>query len=383
MIIGIDARVLMEGSGGVFRYTKNLFANLIPLARHHQIKLFVNRFQGNNKKILTPFLRYPNVKLYSYRFPNKLLNSSFNFANWPKIDLLLDGCDVLFFPSMLYGSWSKKTKTILTMHDISFEIYPEFFTNRQRLWHNLMNPAELGQKVNKIISVSESTKSDLINNYKLPTDKIQRVYSGLEKFFRPIVDKEILTQIRKKYNLPDKKFILQVGTIEPRKNALATLGAWTIWQKQFPKEAIDYDLLFVGHQGWKSKKFYQHVEASEFKKRIHILTEVPTIDQNSIYNLASIFIYPSFYEGFGFPPLEAMAAGIPVIASATSSLGEVVGDAGLLIDPYRIDDIVEAIRALVNDQNLAKILRAKGLARTVEFDWEKTAKETLNVLESV
>lgn len=383
MIIGIDARVLMEGNGGVFRYTKNLITNLIPLARHHEIKLFVNRFQGNNKKNLALLLNYPNVKIYSYRFPNKLLNFSFNFASWPKIDLLLEGCDVLFFPSMLYGAWSKSVKTVLTMHDISFEIYPNFFTTRQRLWHNLMNPSKLGHKVDKIISVSESTKNDLINKYKLPATKIHRIYSGLEKTFRPIVDKEVLAQIRKKYNLPDKKFILQVGTIEPRKNALATLSAWTIWQKQFPKEAAEYDLLFIGHHGWKSKKFYQYLEISEFKKRIHVLSDIPTADQNSLYNLASIFIYPSFYEGFGFPPLEAMAAGIPVIASATSSLGEVVGDAGLLIDPYRIDDIVEAIRALVNDQNLAKILRAKGLARTVEFDWEKTAKETLNILESV
>ena len=383
MIIGIDARVLVEGSGGVFRYAKNLLENLIPLAPKHQFKLFVNCYHKNPSPILDKLKTYPNVKIYSYRFPNKFLNASFRFKAWPQIDKLIDGADVLFFPSMMYGAWSDKVKTVLTMHDLSYVIYPEYFTLRQQLWHKLMKPRQLCHKVNKIIAVSESTRQDLLAHYKLKEDKVSRIHHGLENSFRPIQDRQAVDVIRQKYNLPAGKYLLQVGTIEPRKNTLATLAAFNLWQKKWPTEARDYHLLFAGHNGWKADDFYEKFNKSDFKNKIHVITEVPNADLPGIYNLANIFLYPSFYEGFGLPPLEAMAAGVPVIAGNNSSLGEIINDAGLLVDPYRIDDLVVAIRAIVNEKDLAKLLRAKGLARSVEFSWEKAARETLNVLENV
>lgn len=383
MIIGIDGRVLVEGSGGVFRYAKNLLANLIPLAGQHQIKLFINRYQRPGAAVPDNLKTYPNVKVYSYRFPNKFLNASFKFKAWPKIDALLGGVDVLFFPTMLYGAWSDKTKTVLTMHDLSFKIYPEHFTLRQQLWHKLMRPRQLCHKVNKVIAVSESTRQDLLAHYKLKEDKVVRIQHGLEPNFRPIQDRQVTEKIRQKYQLPAAKYLLQVGTIEPRKNMLATLAAFNLWQKKWPEEAGGYHLLFAGHKGWKADKFYEKIKKSPFIAKIHVRPEVSSPDLPVLYNLANIFLYPSFYEGFGFPPLEAMASGVPVIAANNSSLGEIVGAAGLLVDPYRIDDLAVAIRALVNEPTLAKSLRSKGLARTVEFSWEKTARETLGVLESV
>ena len=200
MIIGIDARVLTEGSGGVFRYTKNLLENLIPLAPKHQFKLFVNRYRKNPFLILDKLKTYPNVKIYSYRFPNKFLNASFRFKGWPQIDKLIGGAAVLFFPSMLYGAWSEKVKTVLTMHDLSFLAYPEYFTSRQQLWHKLMQPRELCQKVDKVIAVSESTRQDLLAQYELNPAKVTRVYSGLEPAFRPIQDRQVMEKIRQKYN---------------------------------------------------------------------------------------------------------------------------------------------------------------------------------------
>ena len=383
MIIGIDARVLVEGSGGVFRYAKNLLEHLIPLAPKHQFKLFVNRYHKNPSPILDKLKNYPNVKIYSYRFPNKFLNASFCFKAWPQIDKLIEGADVLFFPSLLYGAWSDKVKTVLTMHDLSFVIYPEYFTYRQQLWHKLMQPRQVCHRVNKVIAVSEATRQDLLAHYKLKEAKVIRVHSGLEKDFRPIQDRHIIESIRQKYGLPAGKYLLQVGTIEPRKNTLATLAAFNLWQKKWPQETRDYHLLFAGHNGWKADGFYEELKKSSFEDKIHVLTEVPGADLPAIYNLASIFLYPSFYEGFGFPPLEAMASGVPVIAGHNSSLGEIINDAGILVDPFRIDDLVISIRAIVNEKDLAKDLRAKGLARTVEFTWEKTARETLNVLESI
>jgi glycosyltransferase involved in cell wall biosynthesis len=383
MIIGIDGRVLQEGNGGIFVYAKNLIENLIPISKKHQIKIFLNQYKQNSNRVLDELTDHPNVKKYSYRFPNKLLNASLKFSNWPKIDDLIGGCDVLFFPSMMYSAWNKKTPSVLTMHDISYEFFPEFFTKKQQIWHKLMDPKKLCEKSNKIISVSEATKNDLINTYGIEARKIKRIYSGINKSHRPILDKEELLRIREKYKLPNAKYIIQEGTIQPRKNYIGSLEAFQYWQSNYSTEASKYHFLIVGHKGWKSNQLINAVRKSGFSDKIHIITEVPENDLPALYSLSDISLFPSFYEGFGFPPLESMACGVPVIAGANSSLVEIVKDAGLLVDPYRVDDLVRAIRSIVNDEVLAKSLRAKGLARTVDFNWETTAKETLRVLESV
>jgi len=383
MIIGIDARVLQEGNGGIFVYAKNLIENLIPISKSHQIKLFLNQYKKTSNRVLDKLTDHPNVKKYSYRFPNKFLNASFKFTNWPLIDELIGGCDVLFYPSMMYSAHNKKTPSVLTMHDISFEFFPEFFTKKQQLWHKLMDPKKMCSKASKIISVSESTKNDLVNTYGIEPRKIKRIYSGIDKSFRPILDKEELSRIREKYKLPNRKYIIQEGTIQPRKNYIGTLEAFKFWHSNFSTEASKYHLLIVGHKGWKSKQLISEVQKSGFSDKIHIITEAPVHDLAALYSLSDFSLFPSFYEGFGFPPLESMACSVPVIVGANSSLVEIVKDAGLLVNPYRIDDLVSAIRLIVNDDVLAKSLRAKGIARTVDFNWELCARETLRVLENV
>ncbi len=383
MIIGIDARVLEEGNGGIFTYTKNLLEKLAPLAPTHQLKLFLNRRSAAASPAIDKLKQHPNVKLYRYRFPNKFLNASFRFRAWPAIDKLIDGCDVLWFPTMMYGAWSAATKTVLTMHDLSFEIFSEYFTFRQQLWHFLLRPRRLGERVDKLIAVSRHTAGDLQNLWQMPAEKITVIHSGVGSELRPIMDQSLLQAARARYNLPPAKYILQVGAIEPRKNAILTLAAFAKWRAEYPSESGAYRLLFAGHRGWRHRQFYKMLALSPLRNQVHFIYNYEAQHLPALYNLASLCVYPSFYEGFGLPPLEAMAAGVPVIAAADSSLGEVVGDAGLLIDPYRVDDMVNAIRALVNDEKFYKTLRGRGIARTLEFSWDKTAKETLKVLENV
>lgn len=384
MIIGIDIRVLEEGSGGIFEYAKNLLRHLLPLTGEHQVKLFVNKFGGYKNQAARDLLKYPNVKIYSYKLPNKLLNFSFRFFNFPQIDTMMQGVDVLFIPSMLYGCWSKNSKTVLTMHDLSFEIYPEFFTGRQNLWHQLMRVRPLCGRVDKIIAVSENTKQDLRSLYNLPSAKIKTIHSGYDKSFVVISDQVKLNAIKQKYSLPlNRKFILQTGTFEPRKNYLATIHAFDIWQKNFKLEARDYDLLLVGHQGWQNEEIWKTIENSRAADKIHALMDVEPADLPPLYNLADIFVYPSFYEGFGFPVLEAMACGVPIITSHSSSLPELAATAGLLVNPHRVDDLIAAIQALVNDKSLYGSLRELGLAQANQFSWEETARKTLNLIESV
>ncbi|MDP6756447.1 MAG: glycosyltransferase family 1 protein, partial [Patescibacteria group bacterium] len=361
---------------------KNLLQSLIPQAKNHQFKLFLNQYKKTENNVINELAKHSNVKLYQYRFPNKFLNASFLFRKWPKIDELIHGCDVLFFPSMMYSAWSKKTKTVLTMHDLSYEIYPEFFTPHQQIWHKLMKPKQLCQEVDKVISVSESTEKDIISKYNIEQEKVHAIHSGIDDLFRPVVDNNKLNQARKKHNLPDKKFILQTGTIEPRKNHIATLASFEELHRQYPKEMQNTHLLFAGHNGWKSRTLIKKVYKSKVRDKIHIANEVALADMPSLYSLASVFSYPSFYEGFGFPVLEAFSCGVPVAASHTSSLGEIAQNACLLVNPYRIDELTIAIHQLLADPSLAKSMRAKGLARTVNFSWEKTAKQTLKVLES-
>ncbi len=381
MRIGIDCRVLQEGTGGVFVYAKNLLRSLIPQAAKHEIKLFANQYRPKKSATLAALASHPNVTLHQYTFPNKLLNASFRGTAWPKIDELCGGCDVLFFPSMMYAAWSSRTSMALTVHDLSYEFFPEFFTYRQQLWHKLVNPKALCQRADAIIAVSESTRSDVIAQYGIGGRKVTAIHSGVDSAFRPVVDRSVLARVRNKYGLPDGRYILQTGTLEPRKNHLATLAAYEAWQRQYPAESRGTHLLFAGHAGWRSDAVRARVRNSEFSGTIHMVNEVASADLPAVYSLASVFVYPSYYEGFGFPVLEAFACGIPVVASSVSSVGEIAGHAALLVNPHRVDELLFAIREIMNKPALGKELRAKGLGRTTQFGWEKSAKQTLSVLE--
>lgn len=383
MIIGIDARVLQAGTGGVFVYAKNLLKHLIPLAKKHKIKLFLNQYKKDSSRDIEELLQHENVRKYQYRFPNKFLNGSLKFGKWPNIDDLINGCDVLFFPSMMYSAWSANTKTVLTMHDLSYEIFPEFFTQKQRIWHNLMNPREMCARADKIITVSESTCNDVSQIYEVNKKKIKPIYSGIDEIFDSGVDDETIKRIRNKYNLPDVKYIIQTGTLEPRKNHIASIEAFSRWLSEYTTESKDWHLLFVGHKGWRTAKLMRAVRRSLFSDRIHIINEASLADMPVLYSLSDISIYASFYEGFGFPVLESMACSVPVICSANSSLGEIAQDAAVLVNPYRIDEIIFAIRSLANDNTLRKCLLARGLDLSKKFAWENSAKQTLKVIESV
>jgi len=382
MRIGIDARVLDGGSGGVHVYAKNLLKHLIPRAANHEIKLFANQYgRAHSSGIARAFAAHPHVTLHQYRFPNKFLNASFRFKAWPLIDELVGGCDVLFFPSMMYSAFSPKTKAVLTMHDLSYEFFPEYFTLRQRIWHKLMDPRRLCERVSAVIAVSESTRQDIITHYRIPQKKVVTIHSGIDAAFRPVHDRSALAQVRAKYGLPEGRYILQTGTLNPRKNYRATLAAFERLAVRYPAEFSDVRLLCAGHRGWKSAGLLSAMRRSACSDRIHVIHEVPADDLPTLYSLASVMAYPSFYEGFGFPILEAFSCGIPVVTSTTSSLPEIAQNAALLVNPYRVDELECAIREILSKPEEARRLRAAGLRATTSFGWDKTAAQTLNLIE--
>jgi len=212
------------------------------------------------------------------------------------------------------------------------------------------------------------------------------IYSGVGKQFRPIKNGSVAlkltaqptVKLKKKYNLPDR-FVLYFGTIEPRKNLIGLIKAFELLKSQ-GERGSQIKLVIAGTNGWLYKDILKTAQESKYRRDIIFTGFIEDKDKPYLYNLAELFVYPSFFEGFGFPPLEAMACGLPTIVSHTSSLPEVVGQGALMIDPYNIDELAWAMEMALTDSNLKERLIKKGIAQAKKFSWSKCARQTLKVL---
>lgn len=381
MIIGVDIRTLMDARySGVSEYTLNLIKGILKLDTANEYRLFYNCF-GSCPGL--PQFNFENAKPVKYNYPNKILNYLFfKFFNLPKIDRELQ-TDVFFMPHINFIGLSSAGKSLITVHDLSFLKYPEFFSWRKNFWHQMINVKKLIKRFDLVVAVSENTKRDIVELCGIAESKIRVIYPGLgAEFINIKITGDKLADIKIKYNLPDK-YILYLGTIEPRKNVDGIIRAYNqlrIICAGRRNELRNYKLIIAGAKGWKSKKIYQEWGRSEFKDDIKFLGYVDSMDKVHLYNLASVFVYPSFYEGFGFPPLEAMASSAPVITGNVSSLPEVVGEAAVLVDPYNINEIALAMETVLSDENLRNKLVKRGLEKAAQFSWRKTAEEYLNII---
>jgi glycosyltransferase involved in cell wall biosynthesis len=377
MKIGIDVRCFAEGrKSGVEEYAEGLLSELFRIDRENQYVLFFNAW-GNVPPDFSWATKYPNVTIRSFRFPNKLLNLSLWYFGWPKLDRLIGGTDVFFLPNINFADVSDKTRLCVTAHDLSFEAYPETFSLKRRLWHFFVNPKKLFRRADTIFAVSESTASDLRSRYRIDAVKIRVIHSGISDRFREMNRNDTaLVHVKDQYHLP-YQFILYLGAFEPRKNIIAIVRAYNALRKARHHELEKCDLVLAGVSGWKEQALRKEIEHSPFRGNIILPGFIADEDKPVLYNLASVFVYPSFYEGFGFPPLEAIACGVPVITSHSSSLPEIVGDAGVLVDPHKPDELFRALEEVLLDKRLRATLRERGLARVKDFSWEKTAREVL------
>lgn len=389
MKIGVDVRCLAEGKRtGVEEYTLSLLAKLFEIDKENEYVLFFNacpptlKFWQVKQKNISDFSwmeKYPNVTLKVFHFPNKLLNLSLWYLRFPKLDKLIGGADIFFLPNLNFAAVSKKTKLVVTAHDLSFEMFPETFSLKRRLWHFFVNFRRLVLSADKVIAVSQSTKDDLMTRCGVQENKIAVISSGIGEQFRAMSrnDSELI-RVQKKYNLP-YKFILSLETFEPRKNIISLIRSYEALQNLKNPVFDKYFLVIAGTRGWKDGEIFEVIANSPYKDKIILPGFIADEDKPALYNLASVFVYPSLYEGFGFPPLEAMASGTPVIVSHSSSLPEVVGDAGVFIDPYQPEELFRALQQILTDQEFANLLREKGIARAALFSWDKTAETTHEV----
>ncbi|NCT54684.1 glycosyltransferase family 4 protein [Candidatus Falkowbacteria bacterium] len=390
MKIGIDIRVLMDKNySGVSKYGANL---LLALFKQEQksfesgLNNTYNLFYNSSKNIKDRLSIWENdfsqIKFLSWS--NKIFNYFLQKTlSWPKLDLLLESPDIFWSPHFNFSSFSKnsKTKIVITVHDLSFIRYPEFFSWRKRFWHSALGIKKILNQADGIIAVSENTKSDLVELLGINEKKIRVIYSGLNQK----ISSETIMPINNffpKLNL-ESGYLLYLGNIEPRKNLINLIKAYEFWRLKLSRGDNALPLVLAGAKGWKIKEIFSTWRQSKFKNDIYFLGYVNDEIQEALYQNAKLFIYPSFYEGFGFPPLEAMAKGLPVITSNVSSLPEIVADAALIIDPNKPLEIAKAIELVLKDEDYRYNLITKGLKRAELFSWDKTAKKYLAYFEDL
>lgn len=372
MHVVIDTQALLEPLAGIGRYTHNLLKTFGEIDRENHYYLYYGASFRQSRAAL-PHFDNPNFQNKLIRFPGRifrLLTEKMHVL--PVGSFFSRGYDI--YHGLNYHVPRLNFPSILNIYDLSYILFPQCFT-KKRLGDIRRKVSSSVRRAEVIITGSEAAKADIVNSLKVAEEKIEVIPFGLERAFKP-VDAEKVAAIREKYRLPDR-FILFVGTIEPRKNIIGLLDAYNRLGKSDP------GLVIVGRRGWLFQEIFKEVERLNLADKVIFPGHIPESDLPLVYNAASVFVYPSLYEGFGFPPLEAMACGVPVITSNTSSLPGIVGDAGILVNPEKTDEIVQAIKDVLEDDSRRQVMVKKGFERAKAFSWEKCARETIKLYKKV
>jgi glycosyltransferase involved in cell wall biosynthesis len=379
--IGVDARVLMDKYySGVSEYAANLLSSILKLDSDNSYHFFYNSF--NSSYLRLEKYKRQNCQLRGTRYPNKIFNYFLQkIFKYPKLDSVLGGCDIFFAPHVNFINLKKDTKFIITVHDISFLRYPEFFSRRKNFWHKALYLKKILKRADKIIAVSSNTKDDLVEVLGVNEEKIEVIYSG-NNYSEPIKNDKNKVERYLQNNNINSRFILFVGNIEPRKNLVNLIAAYNLLRQEH-QDIQDIKLVIAGAPGWKHKKIYNTWHKSPYKHDIRFLGYVSRQEKEYLYQGADIFAYPSFYEGFGFPPLEAMSFSLPVVSSNVSSLPEILGRSALLINPFKPEEIEKAMYMAITNKELRSELISRGLRCAASFSWEKTALKYLELFKKI
>jgi len=365
MLVGLDAsRSVAARRTGTENYSLHLIQNLLDLGAAHLFRLYFNQppaaglFSDRAEQRVMPFPR-----LWTH------LRLSWEMQRRPP--------DVLFVPSHVVPLIHPR-RTVVTVHDLGYQYYPEAHTLFQNLylrWSTRHN----ARAASRILADSEATRQDLIRYYDVPETKIAVVYPGRDESLSAVHDPEILAATRARYGLaPD--YLLYVGTLHPRKNLVRLIQAFAAVLETAPE---GLQLVLAGQKGWLTDDILAQVRKLGLEDRVILTGYVPDEDLPALLSGALAFAYPSLYEGFGFPVLEAMACGTPVVCSSVSSLPEVAGDAALLVDPLHVEALAGALARPTTGAALRQDLVARGFTQIEQFSWQRCAEETLQVLEDV
>ncbi len=367
MKIAVDIRSLgSKNLTGVGYYLYNSLNNLFKLDESVSWQLI----NSGLKKINPDFAFNERVLLAILKLPNKLINIASIFGLGPSItDVIDDDVDLLWLPNINFFKPKKNLPFVLTVHDLSFLHSHSFYSLKMKIWHRLVNVKKLIDQSKVVIVVSENTKRDIVRFFSTAEDKIFVVYPGVD--YQKISSTEA-SNITQHLNLPAKYF-LHVGTLEPRKNISGLIKAFDRLHAEYP----NYKLVLVGGCGWMYSKLLRDIKKRDY---IKYLGYQKTPVKDAIYKLSYAFIWSSFYEGFGFPPLEALTHKKPVISSFKTSLPETLGNHAIYVDPYSVSDMYMAMKMLIEDQQLYLSLI------TDSFDlpeWPNQSFEILNIFNKI
>lgn len=363
--VGVEANAYYKNSAGTGVYIRSL----------------VSVWQKNNPDV--------QLLLYAHNRPSQMdlgkkknvlkrILNGFRDIFWMQIilpiKLIRDRVDVLFCPAFLGPVFSPCPK-VINILDLSFIRYPQVIDRLYRFFLKCQLPLVISN-ANVILGISELSKKEIVELFKISPEKVKVTYLACGPEYKVIEDPQQIENIKKKYSLPEK-FIIHVGTLEPRKNIPNLISAFGILKKN---NLFEHKLAIVGGRGWYYEKIFEKVTELKLEKEVIFTGFVPEKDLPLLYNAADVFVFPSIYEAFSMPILEAMACGCPVICSRAASLPEIGGEAAVYFNPQNPEEIAAAILKVVSNENLKKELSLKGLAQAQKFSWEKAAAETLKVL---
>jgi glycosyltransferase involved in cell wall biosynthesis len=366
MRIGIDARLTQYRQAGISRYTMQLIEGLgrcqtadefVVLQSIRSKTLLVDRPNFVRRRILTP----SHHRLEQLALPLELYAARLDVLHSPD-----------FIPPFL-----RRCRSVITIHDLVFMLFPHFLTKDAARYYGQIDEAV--RRTDAIIAVSQSTKQDIMRLLGVPEKKISVIYEAVSPAFRPQRSAETTRRARERFGIPGD-FILFVSTIEPRKNVPMLLKAFR-WLLDHYR--LDVKLVLAGEKGWLFGEVFQQVTKQKLQEDVIFLGRVSNEELLMLYNTAQVLVAPSIYEGFGLTPLEAMACGTPVVVSNVSALPEIVGDAGLLVDPNNAEEIAVAVARLLGDAELRTSLVEKGYRRASVFSWDKAAQDTLALYHSL
>ena len=366
MKIAIDIRDAGKGKAGKGWYTYNIVRELFKLDTQNEYVLY-----SNHKK--NPFSEFKNAK--HIRIEDTSAKWHFKVLK----DLRANPVDLFFAPtSYIIPAFAPKSlRVIITVHDLVAFLFAGSHSTKATIIERLTLKKAL-KKTKKVFVVSQNTQKDLLNHFDYPEQDIHETPCAPSDFYRKPVSEDDLQAFKEKEKLPDN-YILAVGTLEPRKNFASLIKGFVTFQKRHP----GYKLVIVGKKGWKFKKIEETIKEYDMTDEVIFPGYVKGDDLHKMYKLAKVFVFPSLYEGFGIPPLEAMASGCPVVSSNAASLPEVVGDAGLLIDPQNSYKMAEAVADLIDNDAVRNTMIERGYKQVEKFTWEKSARAALEIFNSL
>jgi len=368
--IAIDAHSVGTGLAGNESYITNLIEALAELDTVNRYTLYVTRDEA--------------VERFSNRWPHVTVRMTLPHTPLVRIPLTL-ATELRRRPvDVLHVQYTSPPfapcPVVATIHDLSFEHLPQTFKRRSRMQLRL-TVRRTAHVAARLLVPSEHTRRDVIETYKIAPDRVSVTPLAASGSFAPVQDQGQLRRVRETYKLTGD-YILAVGSIQPRKNLISLISAYSALRRARPSGNLP-KLALVGKRAWLYDDTLRAIEKHGIKDLVVLTGYVPESDLPALYTGALCFVYPSYFEGFGLPPLEAMQCGAPVIAGNRTSLPEVMGSAGLLVDPLDVDALSNALARIIDDSDLRADLRVKGFERAKCFSWQETARLTLRAYEQV